>query len=260
MNERPLRVEFGDGIVTATLNRPEVLNAINIALAEELGKLLEEVAGRKDLRVLILTGAGDRAFSAGTDLKERRGLNPEELWAHSRKLHRVCDLIEQIPQATICAIAGYCLGGAFDLALATDIRVAADNAELGFPEMTLGAFPGTGGPVRLPRLVGPAWAKEILLTARRVGAAEALRLGLVQYVFSRGDLLSQAQTLARRILGVSPLGARAVKQIINRGMTMSIEDATALANALRQPLEGTKDYQEGLQAHFEKRPPKFRGE
>lgn len=258
--KEPLLIEKREGIITAILNRPEVLNAINSDLAERIRILLEEVARQKDVRVLVLRGAGDRAFSAGTDLKERRGLNPEELWAQSRKLHRVCDLLETLPQATICVISGYCLGGGFEIALSSDIRVAAENAEFGFPEMTLGAFPGAGGPVRLPRIVGAAWAKEILLTARRLKADEAERLGLVHYTFAKEILEDRVRAISQKILGVSPLGARAVKEIINRGMGMSIEAATTLANALRQPLEATQDYQEGLRAQLEKRQPRFRGE
>jgi enoyl-CoA hydratase/carnithine racemase len=258
--EALLLIKEEEGIVTATLNRPGVMNAINSALAEELRTFFEGLGARKDVRALVLTGAGERAFSAGTDLKERRGMNAEQMWAQSRKLHRICDMIEQLPQTTICAIAGFCLGGGFELALSADIRIAAENAEFGFPEMTLGAFPGAGGPVRLPRVVGASWAKEILLTARRVDAAKAFRIGLVHYLFPPKDLAGEAQAIARETLRVSPLGARAVKQIINRGMGMSMEDATALANALRQPLEATKDYQEGLRAHFEKRQPQFKGE
>jgi enoyl-CoA hydratase/carnithine racemase len=256
----PLLIEREDGIVIATLNRPAAMNAINTAMAEHLRALLDDLAGRRDVRVLVVAAAGDRAFSAGADLKERRTMTPDELWAQSRKIHRVCDHLELLPQAVVCAIAGHCLGGGFELALAADIRVAADTAQFGFPEMTLGAFPGAGGPVRLPRAVGAAWAKEILLTARRVGAEEALRLGLVHYVVPPAELDARARAIARQVLRVSPLGARAVKQIVNRGVTMSVEEATALANALRQPLEATRDYQEGLRAHFEKREPRFTGE
>jgi enoyl-CoA hydratase/carnithine racemase len=258
--ERPLEVAHEDGIVTARLNRPHALNAISSAMAEALQSLLDDIDGRRDARVLVLTSAGDRAFSAGADLKERRTMTPAELWAHSRKIHRVCDLLERLPQPVVCAIRGYCLGGGLELALAADIRVAAEQSEFGFPEMTLGAFPGAGGPVRLPRVVGPAWAKEILLTARRLRALEALERGLVHYVVPIEQVDVRAREIARRILRVSPLGARAVKQIVNRGIAMGTEEATALANALRQPLEATRDYQEGLRAHFEKREPRFIGE
>lgn len=254
-----LLIESDGGVVTATLNRPEAMNAINAALADHLRALLESLAGRRDVRVLVLAGAGGRAFSAGADLKERRTMTPDELWAHSRRIHHVCDMLEALPQPTVCAIAGYCLGGGLELALAADIRIAATTAQFGFPEMTLGAFPGAGGPVRLPRIVGPAWAKEMFFTARRVGAEEARTLGLVHYVVAPEDLAEQARAMARRILRVSPLGARAVKQIVNRGLDMTTEDATALANALRQPLEATQDYQEGLRAHFEGREPRFVG-
>ncbi len=254
-----LLIESDGGVVTATLNRPEAMNALSAGLAAELRALLERVAARRDVRVLVLQGAGGRAFSAGADLKERRTMTPDELWAHSRGIHRACDMLEALPQPTICAISGYCLGGGLELALAADLRIAATTAQFGFPEMTLGAFPGAGGPVRLPRIIGPAWAKEILFTARRVGADEARQLGLVHHVVATEDLAERARAAARQILRVSPLGARAVKQIVNRGVDMTTEDATVLANALRQPLEATQDYQEGLRAHFEKREPRFIG-
>lgn len=256
----PLLVEVDAGIATVILNRPEALNAISAEMAEALATVLEGLGSRREVRVVLLTGAGDRAFSAGADLKERRSMSPAQLWAHSRKVHRVCDLLELVPQPVVCAIAGHCLGGGFELALAADIRVAAENAQFGFPEMTLGAFPGAGGPVRLPRVVGPAWAKEILLTARRVSAAEARAIGLVHRVVPAPTLAARAREVASEILRVSPLGARAVKQIVNRGSVMSVEEATALASALRQPLEATRDYQEGRAAFFEKRAPRFIGE
>lgn len=255
-----LLIDREEGVVTATLNRPEAMNAINGALAEELRALLDDLAGRRDVRVLVLAGAGGRAFSAGADLKERRVMSPDELWAHSRTIHRVCDMLELLPQPVVCAIDGFCLGGGAELALAADIRIASATAQFGFPEMTLGAFPGAGAPVRLPRVVGGPRAKEILLTARRVGAAEAKAIGLVHEVVPQAELAARAAAVARQVLRVSPLGARAVKQIVNRGMAMSVEEATALANALRQPLEATRDYQEGLRAHFEKRAPRFTGE
>jgi len=249
-----------EGVITVTLNRPHALNAITGAMAEAFCSLLEDVACRRDIAVLMLTGAGERAFSAGADLKERKAMTREELANRNRKIHRACDMLELLPQPTICMISGFCLGGGFELALAADIRVAAETAQFAFPEMALGAFPGAGGPIRLPRVVGPAWAKEILFTGRRVGAQEARALGLVHYVVPQSEVAERARAIAGQILRSSPLGVRAVKQLVNRSLVMSTEDATAYARALREPLEASQDYQEGLRAHFEKRDPRFTGE
>jgi enoyl-CoA hydratase/carnithine racemase len=249
-----------DGLMTVTLNRPRAMNAITGAMADAFCLLLEDVAGRRDVAVLIVTGAGERAFSAGADLKERRAMTRDELAIRNRKIHRTCDMLELLPQPTICAISGYCLGGGLELALAADIRVAADSAEFGFPEMALGAFPGAGGPIRLPRVVGPAWAKEVLFTGRRVAAQEARELNLVHYVVPQLEVMARARAIAGQIARVSPLSVRAVKQLVNRGITMSMEDATAYARALREPLEASQDYEEGLRAHFEKREPRFSGD
>ncbi len=258
--EEFLLVTREEGIITVTLNRPRALNAISGAMAEAFCSLLEQVASRRDVAVLMLAGAGERAFSAGADLKERDAMTRAELADRNRKIHRACDMLESLPQPTICAISGYCLGGGLELALAADIRIAADTAQFGFPEIALGAFPGAGGPVRLPRVVGPAWAKEILFTGRRVDAQEARALGLVHYVVPQSDVTDRARVVASQILRASPRGVRAVKQIVNRGLVMSTEDALAYARALREPLETSQDYQEGLRAHFEKRDPRFTGE
>jgi enoyl-CoA hydratase/carnithine racemase len=249
-----------EGLIIVTLNRPRAMNAITGTMADAFCSLFEDVASRRDIAVLMLTGAGERAFSAGADLKERRAMTRDELATRNRKIHRACDMLEQLPQATICAISGFCLGGGLELALAADIRVAADTAQFGFPEMALGAFPGAGGPIRLPRVVGPAWAKEILFTGRRVAAQEARGLNLVHYVVPHAEVRDRARTIAAQIARASPLSVRAVKQLVNRGVTMSTEDATAYARALREPLEASRDYEEGLRAHFEKRAPRFTGE
>jgi enoyl-CoA hydratase/carnithine racemase len=249
-----------EGILTVILNRPHAMNAITGAMAQAFCALLEDVGSQRDIALLMLTGAGQRAFSAGADLKERKAMTRDELADRNRKIHRACDMLELLPQPTICAISGYCLGGGLELALAADIRVAADTAQFGFPEMFQGAFPGAGGPVRLPRVVGPAWAKEIIFTGRRVSAEEARALGLVHYVVPQLEVAERARTIAGQILRASPRSVRAVKQIVNRGIVMSVEDATAYARALREPLEASQDYEEGLRAHFEKREPRFTGE
>ena len=243
-----------------TLNRPEVMNALSSELAQQLLAAVQAAGERQDVRSIVICGAGDKAFCAGTDLKQRRDLTPDEKWAQSRTLWDVNQAIWNSPKAVIAAIGGWCLGGGLELALYCDLRIAAEDARFGWPEMTLGAYPGGGGAVMLPRIVGRAKAKQMLFTARRIGAAEALALGLVERVVARAQLLDSALELAREMEATSPLGLAAVKQAINGGADLPLAEAAALDQSLRRPLENTRDYEEGIRAHFEKRKPNFRGQ
>ncbi|MEO9121877.1 MAG: enoyl-CoA hydratase/isomerase family protein, partial [Burkholderiaceae bacterium] len=191
---------------------------------------------------------------------QRRTLSPDGKWAQSRDGWNVNQALMNSPKAIIAAIAGWCLGGGFELALHCDLRIAADDARFGWPEMTLGAYPGGGAAIMLPRIVGRAKAKELFFTARRISAAQALELGLVERVVSRAELLDTALAYAADIETTSPLGLAAVKQSVNQGADLSIQAAAELDQRLRRPLEATHDYEEGINAHFEKRKPVFRGE
>lgn len=182
-----------DGVVTLTLNRPEAMNALSNELSSLLRKKIEEIGKRRDIRVVIITGAGDRAFCAGADLKERRNLDADQKWEQRTRGWEVNEAIWRLPQPVIAAIHGHCLGGGFELALYCDIRVAAENAVFSFPEMTLGAYPGAGAAVVLPRLIGRGRAKEIFFTARKVKADEALSLGIVEHVVPHGEILKKAK-------------------------------------------------------------------
>jgi enoyl-CoA hydratase/carnithine racemase len=255
-----LHVEQRELAVVITLNRPEVMNALSSDLATQLYEQISNFGLRKDIRSIVIAGAGERAFSAGTDLKERRGLDPEQKWAQSRTLWRVNMAIWNLPQPVIAAIGGWCLGGGLELALFCDMRVAAEDAVFGFPEMTLGAYPGGGAGVLLPRMVGRAHAKDLFFTARRVGANEAREMGLVDIVVPRKSLLDKALEIANQICSTSPLGVAAVKKLVNFGTDLSFEAAADMDASLRRPLESTRDYQEGINAHFERRKPVFRGE
>jgi enoyl-CoA hydratase/carnithine racemase len=256
-----LLTEERDGVAILTLNRPEARNAISQALAETLESKLREIGRRRDVRAVVITGAGDKAFSAGTDLKERRAMSADEKWAQSGSLRRANEVIWSLPQPVIAAIRGWCLGGGFELACNCDIRVAAGDAVFGWPEMQLGAYPGGTAGVVFPRLVGLARAKELFFTARRIQAQEAFDLGIVQRVVPNDRHLETALAMAEEIkVNSSPLGAAAVKRMVNAGADMSIGDAHALNDALRRPLEATKDYEEGIRAFFEKRRPEWRGE
>ncbi len=255
-----LLMEQRGATLVLTLNRPEVMNAMSSELAQELLAAVHSAGERSDLRSIVLCGAGDRAFCAGTDLKQRRDLSPDEKWAQSRTLWELNQAIWNSPKAVIAAIGGWCLGGGFELALYCDLRIAAEDARFGWPEMTLGAYPGGGGAVMLPRIVGRAKAKELFFTARRIDAAEAYALGLVERVVPRAQLLDTALEFCRDIESTSPLGLAAVKQAINLGADLPLADAAELDQSLRRPLEATRDYEEGIRAHFDRRKPVFRGE
>ncbi|PLZ02664.1 enoyl-CoA hydratase [Burkholderia sp. WAC0059] len=243
-----------------TMNRPEARNALSIALVHALHEGVTAAGGQRDVRAVIITGAGDKAFSAGIDLKERATLSPEGKAIQSRSLLTLGEAISASPKPVIAAVGGWCLGGGSELALACDLRIAADDARFGFPEMTLGAYPGSGGPVTLSRLVGAARARDILFTARTLDAVQAEQLGLVQRVVPRDALLEQALAWAGEMEVTSPLALAALKRSINTGMSMSQHDALEFDQALRRPLDLTRDYAEGMRAHFEKRKPVFTGE
>jgi enoyl-CoA hydratase/carnithine racemase len=242
-----------------TLNRPESMNALSTQLVRALIDAVRGCADRPEIRAILITGAGEKAFCAGTDLKERRELDPDQKWAQSRGGWELNQAVYQSPKAVIAAIGGWCLGGGFELALFCDTRIAAEDAKFGWPEMTLGAYPGSGAALMLPRLIGPAQAKQLFFTARRIGAPEALRIGLVEQVVPRGDLLQAALAFATEVEKTSPLGLAAVKRSINEGADLPLPEAAELDQSLRRPLEATRDYEEGIRAHFEKRKPVFVG-
>ena len=245
--------------VVLTINRPESLNAISEAMANELERTLDALAADASARCVVIRGAGERAFSAGSDLKERRGLDAEAKWQQARSLWRVNRKLYDFPKPTIAAIRGWCLGGGLELALYCDLRIAAGDSTFGWPEMTLGAYPGSGGPIILPRIIGVAAAKQFLLFDHRIAAARALQIGLVQEVVAAGSELERALALAERVTNVSPGGAAAVKRLLNESAALTMDDADALNVALRRPLEATADYAEGIEAYYEKRKPRFTG-
>ena len=255
-----LTIEHRGSALILTMNRPEARNALSSALVQALLDAVLAAGPRRDVRALVVMGAGDKAFSAGTDLKERSTLSTEGKAAQSRSLLALSEAIWACSKPVIAAVGGWCLGGGSELALACDLRIAADDARFGFPEMTLGAYPGSGGPVTLSRLVGAARAKDILFTAQSLDAVRAEQLGIVQRVVPRSQLLEQALAWVAEMEATSPLALAALKRSINGGMAMSLQDAVVLDQSLRRPLDLTADYAEGMKAHFEKRKPVFTGE
>ena len=235
-------------------------NSLTMALLAEGAGHLARAAGDRALRVVVLRGAGQKAFCAGADLKERARMADAEVAAFHHGLKALLTGLEALPQPVVAALNGAALGGGLELALACDLRVAADGIELGLPEVALGIIPGAGGTQRLPRLVGVARAKDLVLTARRVGAAEALAMGLVSAVVPPERLDEEALALAARVARNAPVSLRQAKRAIDRGLHLSLHDGLDLENQLYQACLPTKDRQEALRAFAEKRPPVFTGE
>ena len=245
-----------DGIARITLNRPEARNALSTSLLGSLRESLETLAENPDVRVLILTG-GEQAFSAGADLKERHTMNDDELGRHSAEIEAAARDLAHFPMPVIAVIRGYALAGGAELALACDMRLASPDAVLGFPEVHIGIFPGAGGPLRLPRLIGSGAARFMLFSGRQVSAADALEMGLVQAVCA--DPLSRAQEWAADIAMAAPLAIRALKRALNDSEGLPTGPAEAVIREYRESLDGTTDYAEGMTAFAEKRPPRFIG-
>lgn len=255
-----LQLAVDDGVATLTLDRPRAMNALSRALAGELLAALRDLGTRPALRVVVVRGAGGRAFCTGADLKERMGLSAEEKGAHTALIGAAADALAALPVPSIAAVRGYALAGGLELALACDIRLAASDAVFGLTEVNIGIFPGAGGPVRLPRVVGPGKARELIFSGRRIDAAEALACGLVERVLPPDELDGAVATLAGQIRDAAPLAVRAVKRVLDTATDLPIAEALRHAEGLRRPLDDTRDYAEGLAAFAERRKPQFRGE
>ncbi|OQP07252.1 enoyl-CoA hydratase [Geobacillus sp. 46C-IIa] len=249
-----------NGIAIVTLNRPEAANALSRALLLELGSLLQEVKFRKDVRVVILTGAGEKVFCAGADLKERVGMNETEVRQAVALISKTINEVEKVPQPVIAALNGSAFGGGLELALACDIRFAADDIQLGLTETSLGIIPGAGGTQRLPRLVGIGKAKELIFAAKRITAKEAERIGLVEYAVPRAELMERALELARQIAENAPIAVRQAKRAVQSVFNVDLETGLAIEQLAYEATIPTKDRLEGLQAFKERRKPVYKGE
>ena len=241
------------------LNRPEVLNAIDNTLGEELGAACEALAKDDAVWAVILRGAGDRAFSAGADLKARRDFTPEQ-WAAQRELfRRMFVQLRGVSQPMIAAVHGFALGGGTELAMLCDFVVASEDAVFGLTEVSLGIIPGGGGTQNLPRMIGRNRAKELIFSARRISAHEAKDLGLVNHVVSRAELLPKAIALAEEIMKNSPFAVRQAKWAIDRGVDLPFEDGLQREHEAYLRAIASQDRREGIAAFNEKRPPRFSG-
>jgi enoyl-CoA hydratase len=260
MEYHNLLIQRDDGVLTITFNRPQVLNALNSATMSELSAAIDEAERDSDVRCVILTGAGERAFVAGADINELKAIpdGPEGA-EFARRGQDILFRIENLSKPVIVAINGYALGGGCELAMACDIRIAADTAKLGQPEINLGIIPGYGGTQRLPRLVGKGQAKYLVLSGETISAQEALRIGLVDRVVPASELMASATDLARRIAAKPPIAIALAKRAINIGTETDLETACAFEASQFGLACATEDHLEGTSAFLEKRKPTFRG-
>jgi len=254
-----LLYEKRDGIAYLTLNRPKVLNALNRKTVEELQQSLLDARADDGVRVIIMTGAGEKSFVAGADIGELAQQTPVSGREFSLFGQSVFHLLETIGKPSICAINGFALGGGCELALSCTIRIASKNAKLGQPEVKLGIIPGYGGSQRLPRLCGKGVAHELCLTGEMISADEALRIGLVNHVYEPAELMPAAEAMAKKIIANAPLAVKYTMEAIERGMEMGQEEGLFLEATLFGLACTTEDMREGTKAFLEKRPGQFKG-
>ncbi|HLL47760.1 MAG TPA: enoyl-CoA hydratase-related protein [Longimicrobiaceae bacterium] len=254
-----LQLDVQDGIATLSVNRPDKLNALNEQTIRELDAAVREITERADVRGAIVTGVGAKAFVAGADIAELARMGPVDGVEVSRLGQRVFRAIELSRKPVIAAVNGFALGGGCELALACHLRIAAENARFGLPEVKLGIIPGYGGTLRLPRIVGKGRALELMLTAEMIDAAEAHRIGLANRVVPQAELMDAARTLMGTILKNGPVALGLAIECTTRGMEMSVDDGLALESNLFGLLAATEDMREGMSAFLEKRAADFQG-
>ena len=246
-------LEKKGNIAVATINRPKALNALNSQVLEDLNELVDLVTADEEIRALVLTGAGEKAFVAGADIGEMSTLTKAEGEAFGKKGNDVFRKLETMPVPTIAAINGFALGGGCELSMSCDIRICADTAVFGQPEVGLGITPGFGGTQRLARLVSPGMAKQLIYTARNIKADEALRIGLVNAVYPAAELMAAAEKMADTIAKNAPIAVRACKKAINEGLDVDMDEALVIEEKLFGSCFETYDQAEGMGAFLEKR-------
>ena len=254
----PIRVERGR-VTTITIDRPDAANALDRPALAALADAIRSTSGDLEARAVVVTGAGGKAFCAGADLKERATMDVDEVRDYIALVRDTITSVERLPQPVVAAINGGAYGGGAELAMACDIRVMVDGATIGLTETGLGIIPGGGGTQRLPRIVGRARALELIATARRVGAPEALAIGLVHEVVPAGDVLARAREIAETIAANAPVAVRAAKEAVLRGLDLPIDDALRLESELYERTLMTDDRLEGLAAFRERRRPNYKG-
>ena len=248
-----------DHIAYITVNRPKVLNALNPATMEDLRRAFTAAKDDPEVRVVILTGAGEKAFVAGADLNELRKLTLIEGKEYTHAGQSVLDLIENLGKPVIACVNGFALGGGCEIAMACTLRLASENAKLGQPEVKLGLIPGYGGTQRLPRLVGKGMAMQLVLTGEMISAQEACRIGLVNEVVAAAELIPRAEAIAKKIIANAPLAVQYAMEAVNHGMDMPLKEGLYLEATLFGLICGTEDKNEGTTAFLEKRAANFKG-
>ena len=254
-----VRLDKKNAIAYVTIDRPKVLNALNMATMEDLREVFTDLAADRGIRVVILTGSGEKAFVAGADINELQKNNPVEAKAYTHRGQAVLDLIENLGKPVIACINGFALGGGCEIAMACTMRLAAENAKLGQPEVKLGIIPGYGGTQRLPRLVGTGLAMQILLTGEMISAQEAYRIGLVNEVVPADKLIPRAEEIAAKIIANAPLAIQYCMEAVNQGLNMTLQEGLFLEATLFGICSASEDKKEGTTAFLEKRKANFQG-
>jgi len=254
-----LVLELRGGMGIIKINRPKALNALNSATLDELLAAAGELAGNPDVKVVIVTGQGDKAFAAGADIQEMQPMNPMQGMAFSQKGHKAMSFLQEMSKPVIAAVNGYALGGGFELALACDIIYAAEKARVGFPEVTLGILPGFGGTQRTARLTGVAKAKELIFSGKAISAKEAYEMGILNKVTPDGELMEAVESLAASIMSAGPIGVGLAKASINKSASVDVDSGLDFEAEAFGLCFGTEDQKEGMAAFLEKRKATYRG-
>ena len=254
-----LLIDRDQAVAIVTINRPKVLNALNTQTLDELRRAMLDLQHDEQVRAIVVTGAGDKAFVAGADINELSALSATSARDHGLAGQHVFDLIENLGKPVIAAINGYALGGGCELAMACTLRLAADTAKLGQPEINLGIIPGFAGTQRLARLVGKGKAMEMILTGAPIGAADAERIGLVNRVVAAADLMAEARKLGAHLAAQAPVAIRYIIAAINKGLEMPFAEGAVFEATLFGLVGATDDWREGTRAFLEKRKAEFKG-
>jgi enoyl-CoA hydratase len=259
MEYKNILLSFEGDLGILTIHRPKALNALNMETLKEIQMGIQEVKDHPEMKVLILTGSGEKAFVAGADILEMKDMNSIEAVSFSKLGHFTLKMIQDLDRPVIAAVNGFALGGGAEIALACDFIYASENAKFGLPETTLGVFPGFGGTQRLPRLIGKSKAKEMIFTGRIVGAQEACQMGIVNRVFPPASLLEETKKVAALIAANGTIGVKLAKMLVDSGYNMDLSEACTLESFAFGLSFTTEDQREGMNAFVEKRKPHYKG-